>query len=61
VEWKDVWHGAFVTAILFSLAKFALGVYFAKNDPSSAYGQQGSIMLIMLWVSHAGIDRAIWS
>ena len=55
IEWRDVWAGAFLTAVLFSLAKFALGIYFGKSDPGSAYGAAGTIVLIMLWVSYAGL------
>ena len=55
VEWKDVWRGALLTSILFVVAKFALGIYFGKSDPSSAYGAAGSIILIMLWVSYSGL------
>jgi membrane protein len=55
IAWKDVWVGAILTAVLFSIAKIALGLYFSKSDPSSAYGAAGSIVLIMLWVSYAGL------
>jgi membrane protein len=55
VAWKDVLPGALVTAALFSIAKFALGLYFGKSDPTSAYGAAGTIVLIMLWVSYAGM------
>lgn len=55
ISWRDVWTGALVTAVLFAIAKFALGLYFAKSDPSSAYGAAGTIILIMLWVSYAGL------
>lgn len=55
IAWKDVWAGAILTAILFSVAKFALGLYFGKSDPQSAYGAAGTIILIMLWVSYAGM------
>ena len=55
IAWKDVWVGAVLTAVLFSIAKVALGLYFGKSDPSSAYGAAGSIILIMLWVSYAGL------
>jgi membrane protein len=55
IKWRDVWVGAFVTAVLFVIAKFALGVYFGKSDPGSTYGAAGSIILIMLWVSYAGL------
>ncbi|MFN8334414.1 MAG: YihY/virulence factor BrkB family protein [Cyclobacteriaceae bacterium] len=55
IRWKDVWPGALLTAILFTVAKFALGLYFGKSDPGSTYGAAGSIILIMLWVSYAGL------
>lgn len=55
VPWRDVWVGAFVTALLFVLAKFALGVYFGHSNPASAYGAAGTVILIMLWVSYAGL------
>lgn len=55
IAWRDVWIGAFVTSLLFVLAKFALGLYFGNLDPASAYGAAGSIILIMLWVSYAGM------
>lgn len=55
IRWKDVWPGAFLTAVLFTVAKFGLGLYFGKSDPGSTYGAAGSIILIMLWVSYAGL------
>ena len=53
VEWKDVWSGAIVTAILFVIGKFMLGIYLGQSDPASPYGAAGSIVIIMLWVSFA--------
>src|ERR1700756_384907 len=38
IQWRDVWIGAIVTSFLFVLGKFALGIYFAKANPGSAYG-----------------------
>jgi membrane protein len=55
VPWKDVWIGALVTALLFVIAKFALGIYFGHSNPASAYGAAGTIILLMLWVSYAGL------
>jgi membrane protein len=55
IRWRDVWVGAFLTAILFVIAKFALGLYFGNADPGSAYGAAGTVILIMLWVSYAGL------
>jgi membrane protein len=53
IQMKDVWIGAIFTSLLFILGKFALGIYFARSDPGSAYGAAGSIILIMLWVSYS--------
>jgi membrane protein len=55
IPWRDVWTGALVTALLFVLAKFALGLYFGHSNPASAYGAAGTVILIMLWVSYAGL------
>jgi|JI8StandDraft_1071087.scaffolds.fasta_scaffold02833_3 membrane protein len=55
IRWKDVWPGAILTAILFTVAKFLLGLYFGNSDPGSTYGAAGTIILIMLWVSYAGL------
>ncbi|UTA69457.1 YihY/virulence factor BrkB family protein [Emticicia sp. 21SJ11W-3] len=53
IKWKDVWIGAMVTALLFSLGKLGLGFYFGKAEPGSTYGAAGSIILVMLWVSYS--------
>ena len=53
IRWKDVWMGAVVTSLLFSLGKLALGLYFGKTEPASVYGAAGSIVLIMLWISYS--------
>jgi len=55
IRWRDVWYGALLTSVLFVLAKFALGLYFGKSNPGSTYGAAGSVILIMLWVSYAGM------
>lgn len=55
VRWRSVWVGALLTAILFVIAKFLLGLYFGKSEPGSTYGAAGTIVLIMLWVSYAGM------
>ena len=55
IKWRHVWPGAFLTSILFVIAKFALGLYLGQSDPGSTYGAAGSIILIMLWVSYAGV------
>jgi len=55
VQWRHVWVGSMVTAVLFELGKFGLGLYFGKADPGAGYGAAGSIILIMLWVSYSSM------
>lgn len=55
IRWKDVWIGAFVTSLLFVIAKFLLGLYFGISSPGSMYGAAGSIILIMLWTTYSAL------
>jgi len=55
IKWKDVWLGAFVTSLLFSVGKFALGIYFGTTSPESTFGAAGSVILILLWVSYSSL------
>jgi membrane protein len=47
--WHDVRVGAFVTAVLFVLGKFALGIYLGKAAVGSAFGAAGSVVVVLLW------------
>jgi len=53
LEWRDVWVGALVTALLFNLGKFVLGLYLANSGATSAYGAAGSFVLILLWIYYS--------
>ncbi len=53
VAWRDVWIGAFVTALLFVLGKFLLEFYLGTRDTMSVYGAAGSLVLILLWVYYS--------
>lgn len=55
IKWRYIWVGAFGTAFLFELGKFALGLYFGNANPGSAYGAAGSIILVLLWVSYSSM------
>jgi membrane protein len=55
IKLRCVWTGSIVTAILFTLGKYLLGIYFGKATPESNYGAAGSIVLIMLWTSYSSI------
>ena len=53
VAWRDVWHGAVATGILFTIGKFLIGLYLGKAGVSSAYGAAGSIVVLMVWVFYS--------
>ncbi|MGD1074984.1 MAG: YihY/virulence factor BrkB family protein [Thermodesulfovibrionales bacterium] len=53
ITWKDVWLGAAVTAFLFTLGKFLIGLYLGKSKISSAYGAAGSLVIILLWIYYS--------
>jgi len=53
IEWQDVWIGAAVTSILFSLGKFLIGLYLGKASVGSAYGAAGSLVIFMVWVYYS--------
>ncbi len=50
IEWRHVWIGAAVTALLFELGKFGLGYYLGRASTASSFGAAGSMVLLLLWV-----------
>lgn len=55
IAWRDVWAGAAVTAILFALGKYALGIYLGYTSTASVYGAAGSLILVLLWVYYSAL------
>jgi membrane protein len=55
IEWRDVWVGAGLTAILFVAGKFAIGFYLGVSDVGSAYGAAGSIIVILVWIYYSAL------
>jgi membrane protein len=51
IQWRQVWIGALVTALLFTIGKFFLGLYL--GNAGSAYGAAGSVMAFLLWVYYS--------
>ncbi|HEX8523966.1 MAG TPA: YhjD/YihY/BrkB family envelope integrity protein, partial [Tepidisphaeraceae bacterium] len=54
IDWRDVFLGALVTAILFKLGQYLLGLYFRYGSTTSAYGAAGSFVAVLLWVYYSG-------
>jgi membrane protein len=53
VRWRDVWFGGFITAILFAVGKWALGLYLGSGSAASAYGAASSLITLLLWVYYS--------
>ncbi|MDH4332463.1 MAG: YihY/virulence factor BrkB family protein [Desulfobulbaceae bacterium] len=49
-SWRDVWVGAVVTAGLFTLGKYLVGLYLSKSGVASSFGAAGSLIALLLWV-----------
>ncbi len=55
IQWKDVFSGALVTAVLFMIGKFGIGIYIAQTDVGSTYGAAGSLVVLIVWVYYSSI------
>jgi membrane protein len=53
IAWRDVWVGAVVTALLFTIGKSLIGIYLGRAGVTSVYGAAGSLVLILLWVYYS--------
>ncbi|HZK63233.1 MAG TPA: YihY/virulence factor BrkB family protein [Puia sp.] len=64
IRWKDVVVGATITAFLFLIGKFAIGLYLGNSRIGITYGTTASIVILMLWVYYSSIILyfgAIWT
>jgi membrane protein len=53
IAWRDVWLGAAVTSLLFTIGKLLIGLYLGKSSIASAYGAAGSLVIIVVWVYYS--------
>jgi membrane protein len=53
VSWRDVWIGAGVTALLFLLGKYLIGLYIGRASVGSAFGAAGSLAVLLVWVYYS--------
>jgi membrane protein len=55
VAWSDVWTGAFVTAVLFTIGKLFIELYLGRSAIVSLYGAAGSLVMILLWAYYSSL------
>ena len=53
ISWRDVWAGAWVTALLFTIGKTLIGLYIGKAGVTSTFGAAGSLVVLLLWVYYS--------
>jgi membrane protein len=53
IAWRDVWTGAAMTGILFTVGKYLIGLYIGRSGVSSTFGAAGSLVVILLWVYYS--------
>jgi membrane protein len=55
IAWRDVWIGAVATAALFTMGKWAIGMYLERAAMASMYGAAASLMAILAWVYYSAL------
>ncbi len=55
IAWRDTWVGAFVTALLFVVGKFCIGLYLGSSSMGSAYGAAGSLVILLVWIYYSSL------
>lgn len=53
IQWRHVWVGAVITAILFEIGRFGLSFYLGRQSTVSSFGAAGSLVLLLMWVYYA--------
>ena len=53
VAWADVWIGACVTALLFTIGKSLIGFYIGRSGVTSGFGAAGSLVVSLVWVYYS--------
>ncbi len=53
VQWRDVWLGAIVTAVLFEIGKYAISFYIGKQGLETKFGASASVVVVLIWVYYS--------
>lgn len=55
IGWRDVWIGALVTSLLFTIGKSLIGLYLGRSSIGSSFGAAGALILILVWVYYSAM------
>ena len=53
IAWSDVWIGAAITALLFTIGKVLIGLYLGRSTIGTTYGAAGSLVVILIWIYYS--------
>jgi len=53
IPFRDVWMGAAVTSILFTVGKVIIGFYLGHSALTSAYGAAASLVVFLIWIYYS--------
>lgn len=53
VRWRDVWTGATLTAVLFTVGRYLIALYLGHSTVASIYGAAGSLVALLIWVYYS--------
>ncbi len=53
IDWRDVWPGSLVTAVLFWIGKYLIGLYLGTSAVASSYGAAGTLVVVIVWVYYS--------
>jgi membrane protein len=53
IAWRDVWVGAAITAGLFVMGRYAIGLYLGHAGLESGFGAAGSLIVVLVWVYYS--------
>ena len=55
VQWRQAFLGGAITAALFVLGRYLIGLYIAQAEPGSAYGSMGALVILLVWMYYAAV------
>ena len=55
MAWRQAFLGGAITAVLFTLGRYAIGLYIANAAPGSAYGSMGTLVIMLVWIYYASV------
>ena len=53
ISWRDVRFGALVTAVLFTVGRFAIGLYLGRSESANAFGAAAALAVLLVWIYYA--------